>query len=179
MKNGKKMKVVGVYENEHEAIKAIEELKKQGYSSDEISVLSKEKDVLADLEEVTGSKAMKGMEAGVVTGGVLGGGFGLIAGIVGFAIPGFGPVLAAGPIAMALAGSAAGVGIGGLAGTLVGLGISDEDAARYESDIKEGKILVLVEDHDPLLNESLDSPVTKKELASGYSIEKPDTPESP
>ena len=178
MKNGSAMKVVGAYENEHEAIKAIEELRQQGYSREEISVLSKDKDVLTDLKEVAGSKAMRGLEAGAVTGGVLGSGFGLIAGIVGFAIPGLGPVLAAGPIAMALAGGVAGVGIGGLAGTLVGLGISDEDAARYESDVREGKILVLVEQHDQLLNKPLDSTVTKKELASGYSIE-PDTPESP
>ena len=178
MKNGSAMKVVGVYENEHEAIKAIEELRQQGYSREEISVLSKDKDVLTDLKEVAGSKAMRGLEAGAVTGGVLGSGFGLIAGIVGFAIPGFGPVLAAGPIAMALAGGVAGVGIGGLAGTLVGLGISDEDAAQYERDVREGKILVLVEQHDQLLNKPLDSTVTKKELASGYSIE-PDPPESP
>ena len=117
--------------------------------------------MLTDLEEVTGSKAMKGMEAGVVTGGVLGSGFGLIAGIVGFAIPGFGPILAVGPIATALAGGVAGVGIGGLAGALVGLGISDEDAAQYESDVREGKILVLVEQHDPFLNKPFDSTVTK------------------
>lgn len=161
MKNGSAMKVVGVYENEQEAIIAIEGLKQQGYSTGEISVLSKEKDVLTALEEVTGSKAMKGMEAGVVTGGALGSGFGLIAGIVGFAIPGFGPILAAGPIATALAGGLAGVGIGGIAGTLVGLGISDEVAEQYESDVREGKILVLVEQQNPLLNKPFDSTVTK------------------
>ena len=161
MKNGSAMKVVGVYENEHEAIIAIEGLKQQGYSTGEISVLSKDKDVLTDLEEVTGSKAMKGMEAGVVTGGVLGSGFGLIAGIVGFAIPGFGPILAVGPIATALAGGLAGVGIGGLAGALVGLGISDEVAEQYESDVREGKILVLVDQHDPFVNKPFDSTVTK------------------
>ena len=161
MKNGSTMKVVGVYENEQEAIIAIEGLKQQGYSTGEISVLSKEKDVLTDLEEVTGSKAMKGMEAGVVTGGALGSGFGLIAGIVGFAIPGFGPILAAGPIATALAGGLAGVGIGGIAGTLVGLGISDEVAEQYESDVREGKILVLVDQHDPFVNKPFDSTVTK------------------
>jgi Heat induced stress protein YflT len=161
MKNGSTMKVIGVYENEHEAIIAIKGLKQQGYSTGEISVLSKDKDVLTDLEEVTGSKAMKGMEAGVVTGGVLGSGFGLIAGIVGFAIPGFGPILAVGPIATALAGGLAGVGIGGLAGALVGLGISDEVAEQYESDVREGKILVLVDQHDPFVNKPFDSTVTK------------------
>ena len=161
MKNGSTMKVVGVYENEHEAIIAIEGLKQQGYSTGEISVLSKDKDVLTDLEEVTGSKAMKGMEAGVVTGGVLGSGFGLIAGIVGFAIPGFGPILAVGPIATALARGLAGVGIGGLAGALVGLGISDEVAEQYESDVREGKILVLVDQHDSFVNKPFDSTVTK------------------
>ena len=161
MKNGSTMKVIGVYENEHEAIIAIKGLKQQGYSTGEISVLSKDKDVLTDLEEVTGSKAMKGMEAGVVTGGVLGSGFGLIAGIVGFAIPGFGPILAVGPIATALAGGLTGVGIGGLAGALVGLGISDEVAEQYESDVREGKILVLVDQHDPFMNKPFDSTVTK------------------
>ena len=161
MKNGSTMKVVGVYDSEHEAIIAIEGLKQQGYSTGEISVLSKEKDVLTDLEEVTGSKATKGMEAGVVTGGVLGSGFGLIAGIVGFAIPGFGPILAVGPIATALAGGLAGVGIGGLAGALVGLGISDEVAEQYECDVREGKILVLVDQHDPFVNKPFDSTVTK------------------
>ncbi len=161
MKNGNIIKVVGVYEREQEAIKAIEELKQQGYSLEEISVLSKEKDVLTELEENTGTKAMKGMEAGVVTGGVLGSSFGLLAGIVGFAIPGLGPILAAGPIAMALAGGIAGVGIAGIAGTLVGLGISEGDADRYESDVKEGKILVLAEQNELHLNKSLDSTETK------------------
>jgi Heat induced stress protein YflT len=174
MTNASIMKVVGVYEREHEAIKAIEELKQQGYSMEQISVFGKEKDVLTDIEEIKGTKAKRGMEAGVVTGGVLGSSFGLIAGIVGFTIPGLGPVLAAGPIAMALAGGVAGVGIAGLAGTLVGLGISDEDADRYESEVREGKILVLAEQHDLLNN----STVTKNKMTSGYSIEKPDANEN-
>ncbi len=161
MKNGNIIKVVGVYEREQEAIKAIKELKQQGYSLEEISVLSKEKDVLTELEENTGTKAMKGMEAGVVTGGVLGSSFGLLAGIVGFAIPGLGPILAAGPLAMALAGGIAGVGIAGIAGTLVGLGISEGDADRYESDVREGKILVLAEQNELHLNKPLDSTKTK------------------
>jgi hypothetical protein len=161
MTNGNSMKVVGVYKREQEAINAIEELKQQGYSMEEISVLSKEKDVLTELEGNTGTKALKGMEAGVVTGGVLGSSFGLLAGIVGFAIPGLGPVLAAGPIAMALAGGLAGVGIAGIAGTLVGLGISEGDAERYESDVREGKILVLAEQNELHLNKPLDSTETK------------------
>ncbi|MGE7765223.1 general stress protein [Peribacillus sp. NPDC096540] len=44
-----------------------------------------------------------------------------------------------------LAGAAVGAGTGGLAGTLIGLGIPEEEANRYETDVKNGKLLVLVD----------------------------------
>jgi uncharacterized membrane protein len=60
------------------------------------------------------------------------------------AIPGLGPFIAAGPIMAALSGGAIGAGVGGLTGALVGLGIPEYEAKRYEGKVKEGGILISV-----------------------------------
>lgn len=135
-------RVVGSYETEEQAIRAIEELQQEGYNSEEISVLSKDKRETEAVAEETGTQAGEGAAAGAATGGVLGGLGGVLAGIGALAIPGIGPIVAAGPIAAGLTGAAA----GGLAGALIGMGIPDDEAERYETHFNEGKILVLVED---------------------------------
>jgi len=138
-------KIVGVFESEREAVNAIEELKRQGYTSDDISVVAKDRDDISYVSDATGTKAPEGLAAGATTGGVLGGLAGLLAGIGALAIPGIGPILAAGPIAATLTGAAVGAGAGGLVGGLIGMGIPEEEAERYNTYVKEGKILVLVD----------------------------------
>ncbi|PQP80712.1 low temperature-induced protein [Paenibacillus sp. PCH8] len=138
-------KIVGVFNTEGEASRAIEGLKAQGFTSDEISVVTQDRDELKAIREETGSKAPEGVAAGAATGGVLGGVAGLLAGIGALAIPGIGPILAAGPIAAAFTGAAVGAGAGGLVGGLVGLGIPEEDAKQYEEYVQNGKILLLVD----------------------------------
>src|SRR4029077_19751985 len=59
-------------------------------------------------------------------------------------IPGLGPFIAAGPIIAALSGGAIGMGVGGLTGALIGLGIPEYEAKRYEGKVKEGGILISV-----------------------------------
>ncbi|MCM3727086.1 general stress protein [Neobacillus cucumis] len=137
--------LVGVYETEHEVIQAVEDLKKQGYASEDISVIGKNKDDVNEINDVTGTTTEKSAMAGAATGGALGGVLGLLAGVGALAIPGIGPLVAAGPIAATLTGAAAGAGVGGLAGVLIGLGIPKEEADRYEDLVKEGKFLVVVE----------------------------------
>ncbi len=73
--------IVGVFESEHEAIKAIEELKSLGFRSDEISVVGKNKEDVSHVGDETGTKAPKGLATGAATGGVLGGLTGLLAGL--------------------------------------------------------------------------------------------------
>ena len=138
-------KIVGVFETEVEASRAIENLKSQGIGIEHISVLTKDRDDLKYITEDTGTKAPEGIAAGAATGGILGGVTGLLAGIGLLAIPGVGPILAAGPIAATLTGLAVGAGAGGLVGGLVGLGIPEDEAAEYESYVNNGKILVLVD----------------------------------
>ena len=90
------------------------------------------------------TKAPEGTATGATSGAVIGGGLGWLAGIGALAIPGLGPLIAAGPIVAALAGAGAGGAIGGLAGALVGVGIPEYEAKRYEGRVKEGGILLSV-----------------------------------
>ncbi|RNF39429.1 general stress protein [Planococcus salinus] len=151
-----KQSVVGYYNNENEAIEAIEDLKRQGYRPEDISVLSKDKDETEKVTEETGTHAGEGAATGAVTGGALGGLGGVLAGLGALAIPGIGPIVAAGPIVAGLTGAAAGAGIGGLAGALIGLGVPEEEAKEYETRFNEGKILVLIDDENRPLSKARD-----------------------
>nr|WP_317617292.1 general stress protein [Paenibacillus elgii] len=150
-------KIVGVFQTEQEAIRAIEGLKRQGYRADEISVIAKDKKDVSAVADQTGSKAPEGAAAGAATGGMLGGIAGLLAGIGALAIPGVGPIIAAGPIAATLTGAAVGAGAGGIVGGLIGMGIPEDEAKRYNEYVKEGSILVLVDSRADLDNEVYDT----------------------
>ncbi|WP_159886156.1 general stress protein [Paenibacillus puerhi] len=137
--------IVGVFNNEEEAIRVIEQLKRDGYRSEDISLIGKNRGDLDSISKDTGTNVETGAVTGAATGGVVGGVTGLLAGIGALAIPAIGPILAAGPIAATLAGAAVGAGAGGIVGGLIGLGIPEDEARAYEEYVKEGKILVLVE----------------------------------
>lgn len=138
-------KIVGVFQTEHEASEAIQELKQHGFQAEDISVIARNKRDVNAISEETGTKAPEGMASGAATGGFLGGLTGLLAGIGALAIPGIGPIIAAGPIAAALAGAAVGAGTGGLVGGLIGLGIPEDEATSYDKHVEEGRILVMVD----------------------------------
>jgi uncharacterized membrane protein len=139
-------KIVGIFDTEHEATRAIEGLQNRGFRNEEISVITRDRDELRNISDETGTMAPEGVATGAATGGVVGGIAGLLAGIGALAIPGIGPILAAGPIAATLTGAAVGAGAGGLVGGLVGLGIPEDEAHEYEGYVDKGKILVLVDD---------------------------------
>lgn len=77
-------------------------------------------------------------------GGIAGGVVGLLAGAGILAIPGMGLYLAAGPILGALSGAAVGAAVGGVSGVLVGMGLSEAEARRYEDKVREGSLLLAV-----------------------------------
>jgi hypothetical protein len=90
------------------------------------------------------TKAPEGAVAGAGTGAVIGGALGWLAGIGTLAVPGLGPLIAAGPIMAALSGAAVGGGVGGLTGALIGMGIPEFEAKRYEGKVKNGSALLSV-----------------------------------
>ena len=71
-----------------------------------------------------------------------------MAGLGLMAVPGVGPFLAAGPIMAALGGAAVGAAVGGITGALIGMGIPEFEAKRYEGRIKDGNILIAVHAKD-------------------------------
>ncbi|WP_339317233.1 general stress protein [Paenibacillus sp. FSL R10-2734] len=136
-------RIVGVFTAEYEASRAIEELKRQGCKTEDISIIARN---IAETHSIeTAEQTPGGLATGAATGGLLGGVTGLLMGIGALAIPGIGPIIAAGPLAATLAGAAIGAGSGGLVGGLIGLGIPEEEAKRYDNYLGEGHILVMVD----------------------------------
>jgi len=130
-------------DQEH-ASRIVDNLKSSGFSSDDISVLLPDKRSSRDFAHEKHTKAPEGAATGALTGGALGGILGWLTGIGALAIPGLGPFIAAGPIMAALSGAAIGGTTGGLVGALIGMGIPEFEAKRYESRVKEGRVLVSV-----------------------------------
>jgi hypothetical protein len=131
-------------QDEAQASRIVGDLKDAGFSNNDISVLLPDKQSTREFAHEKQTKAPEGATTGGVTGGVLGGVLGWLAGIGALAIPGLGPFIAAGPIMAALSGAAVGGAAGGLVGALIGMGIPEYEAKRYESRLKEGRVLISV-----------------------------------
>ena len=136
--------VLGIYQSRAALERAVDELRAEGYRHSDISALFPEGDQTKEFAHEKGTKAPEGATAGAGTGLVVGGALGWLAGIGSLAIPGLGPFIAAGPIVAALAGAGAGGAVGTLAGALIGLGIPEYEAKRYEGRVKDGGILLSV-----------------------------------
>jgi hypothetical protein len=134
--------------DEAQAGNIVGQLKDAGFSNNDISVLLPDKSSTREFAHQKGTKAPEGAITGVGTGGILGGALGWLAGIGALAIPGVGPFIAAGPIMAALSGAAVGATAGGIVGTLVGMGIPEYEAKRYEGRLREGRILISVHSND-------------------------------
>jgi hypothetical protein len=120
------------------------QLKNSGFSGNDISVLMADKAGTRDFAHEHNTKAPEGTAAGVGTGVVLGGALGWLAGIGALAIPGLGPFIAAGPIMAALSGAAVVGTLGGVTGALVGMGIPEFEARRFEGRVKSGSSLISI-----------------------------------
>lgn len=136
---------INVYDTEEQALAGLEELKNKGYKTDDISIVAKNAKKLEEAADDVTTTTGDGLVAGAATGGAIGL-TGLLVGMSSFAIPGIGPLLAAGPIIATLGGAAAGSVVGGgLSGAFKNAGLSSEEASRYEEDVNNGKILIIVD----------------------------------
>ena len=131
-----------------QAEQIVAELKVHGFISDDISALLPDKRGTKDFAHEHNTKAPEGATTGGVAGLGVGAALGWLAGIGALAIPGVGPFIAAGPIMAALGGAAIGTAAGGLIGALVGMGIPEFEAKRYDAKIREGNILLSVHTED-------------------------------
>jgi hypothetical protein len=141
---GKKTAVFGIYPSLASADNATDALVRSGFPASDISALLPDNLGTREIGTQKATKAPEGAATGATSGAVLGGTLGLLAGIGAVAIPGAGPFIAAGPIMAALAGVGVGGAVGGFAGALIGLGIPEYEAKRYEGRIQKGGILLSV-----------------------------------
>lgn len=140
----KKIAVFGLFNNEDTISRAIDGLKAAGFASEDISALMPDHAATAQLAHEKHTKAPEGATIGATTGVVAGGTLGLLMGLGAIVIPGLGAFLAAGPIMGALAGAGAGGAVGTLTGALIGMGIPEYEAKRYETFLNDGGMLLSV-----------------------------------
>jgi hypothetical protein len=139
--------IVGFYPTRERAETAVNELVREGFSRDQISILASQEagsvvpkadtPNLGPIPE-TGSTSDAGEKAAI--GSIAG----FMVGIAVLAIPGIGPIIAAGPLAAGLTGAAAGAATGGLMGAFKNHGVPEEDARRYSKAIGSGRVMVTV-----------------------------------
>lgn len=140
----KKISVFGLFRDQEMLSKAVDALHAAGFFSADISALLPDGDSTRAFAHEKHTKAPEGAAAGAATGVLAGGTLGLLLGIGAIAIPGLGMFVAAGPIMAALAGAGAGGAVGTLTGALIGMGIPEYEAKRYESFISSGGMLLSV-----------------------------------
>jgi hypothetical protein len=134
-----------------QARRIIGELNTANFSKNDIFVVFPDKDAPRDFANEKKTKAPEGAIAGgalgwiigIGAGGAIGSALGWIVGIGAMAIPGAGPFIAAGPIMAILSGATIGATSGGFAGGLIGLGIPEFEARRYERKVKADNVLTL------------------------------------
>lgn len=136
--------VVGLFDGPDQAQTAAAALKDAGFRSNDIGITMRDREEANTLAEHTGATTAAGAATGAVAGGTLGAIAGWLAGIGALLIPGVGPIIAAGPLAAALTGAAIGAAGGSLMGALIGMGVPEEEARWYESEVGRGGTLVTV-----------------------------------
>jgi hypothetical protein len=130
--------VVGVFQDDSQARRAVNDLEAMGFSADQIGYAGHQQDSVSDdkATDVAGGAA-----SGAIGGGTVGGILGAVAAGL---IPGIGPIIGAGILTATVVGAGAGAAAGGLLGGLTGLGVSEDEARYYESEFKSGRSLVAV-----------------------------------
>jgi len=141
---GKNTAVMAIFADSVAVEHAVDRLKMEGFRNTDISVLLADSQGTKDFAHKKDTKAPEGATTGGTAGLAIGGTLGWLAGIGALAIPGFGPMIAAGPIVGLLAGAGVGGAIGGITGALIGMGIPEYEAKRFEGMIKEGRALISV-----------------------------------
>jgi hypothetical protein len=143
-------KASAIFDTHAEAERAVSDLRALGLNDHDLSVIAHHGGTTTARSgdgEIT-DEHHRNVLRGILGGGALGAGLGVAA----LAIPGVGPLAAAGAIAASAVPEAVGIGavLGAIGGTLnealTKHGVSEEDAAYYGGRMKDGAVVVTVED---------------------------------
>lgn len=144
-KNITRSMTVGVFQTRDQAQAAVSDLRQLGFTHDKIGIVAKHEgnsDFGID-NDPTNSRWEEGTAIGAAAGGAAGIGLGLAV-VAGLMTP-VGPLIAGGALMGLLASAGTGATVGTIFGGLIGLGVSEEDASFYDSEINHGRYIVTVE----------------------------------
>ena len=135
-----------VFRSREDADNAFNHLSERGYSKDDINVMMSDdtRDRHFTNNDDHDSALGDKVADNAATGSMIGGGVGAVVGAIAaigsnVLLPGLGLIIA-GPLAAGLVGAGTGAAAGGLIGALTGAGVPEDEATRYENDIKDGGI---------------------------------------
>jgi hypothetical protein len=138
---------IGVFPGFAEARRAVEQLRIEGFTDDQIGVIGPEQ--LGEIPERSGfpgdptfTKWEEGAGIGAAAGGLAG--LGLGAAVAAGLMSPLGPVVAGGPLVALLASAGAGAAVGGFMGAMAGLGVPEDDAKWYAAELEAGRVVVTV-----------------------------------
>jgi hypothetical protein len=155
-----KLSVFGLFRDDSEVTRAVDGLERAGFPKDDISALVPDLASTRTFAHEKHTKAPEGAMLGAIIGVVVGGVLGIL--FNQGAIPDFTALIATDPVVAALAGAGA-VGIAGaIIGGLIGMGMPEYEAKRYDAYAKKGGALVSVHVKDR------DQARRAKSLLDGY-----------
>jgi hypothetical protein len=134
----------GVFPDRRSIETVVTSLKREGFQSSDISVLFRDSRGNWEFAAQKDSKSAAAAASGTSSAGAAHGALRWLAGISAIAIPGQGTFVAVGPIRSALEGTAFGSIHGALAGSLIGMGVPESEARRYEGRIVSSWFLLSV-----------------------------------
>ena len=138
--------IVGVFHRHEDARTAVRNLKDADFADSDIGVIvrdDRDPQTLSESETEHGSHVGEGAAAGAAAGAGIGALWGL--GIVAGLLPAIGPAIAGGALAAVVSSAAAGAAAAGVAGALIGMGVPEEEAKHYESEVHSGRTIVTVD----------------------------------
>ena len=141
--------VVAIFQSHAQAEAAVRTLQKGGFDMKQLSIVGK--DIRTEEHVVgyynAGNRMLYWGGQGAVWGGFWGGMWALLFGSAFFFVPGIGPLLVAGPLVVWLVGVLEGAavvgGISALGAALASIGIPNNSVVKYETEVKNGKILLI------------------------------------
>jgi hypothetical protein len=142
---------IGVYNTHEQALEAVKELKKAGFTESHLSIVG-QAEVIDNHLHVKSKEGEK--TAGVAIGAVLGTAVGILSGIGLIAIPGLGIIFGAGAVAGAFAGFDVGIIGGGIVSVLTMLGIKNDTSLKYNEHLGQGHFLVVIQGTDDEVNKA-------------------------
>jgi uncharacterized membrane protein len=133
--------IIAAYKTHEEAERAVRKLEKGGVPIQHISIIGHDFTVREEIEGYY--RPSDAAKEGAGFGAWFGGLFGLLLGFGFFIFPA-GPLIVLGPLAGMIAGAATGAGIGALVSALMAMGLSKDEALKYQARVEAGEFLVTV-----------------------------------